>query len=197
MDKLPPTVFVAGLGRCGTSLLMQMLDAGGMAVYPDKGWPAYEYGDYFQTGGSPEWLKGVSGKASKLLDPHKLHWSLKSFPYKVIWLSRDTAQQAASQIKFLRASMPFVPDTRQARKGFEWSIRKETKDAMALLKRLGANVLRMNFEHLLANPIEAATTIQEHIRADLDLIAMATAVRSRSADCYPGFLEAELLKEPA
>lgn len=50
---------VAGLGRCGTSLVMQMLDAGGVPIWnpfppsyePDELMPLYESGSWEKTEG--------------------------------------------------------------------------------------------------------------------------------------------------
>lgn len=86
-----PTVIVAGFGRCGSSLVMQMLHAAGFPVTGE--YPSFERDEY-NTGG----LSPPAG-ASKILN-------LECNPppagaYRWVWLDRSPAQQAKSQAKFL------------------------------------------------------------------------------------------------
>ena len=61
------TVIVSGLGRCGTSLVMQMLAAGGIDCYGP--FPAYEPEGLGMGRDLPSLL--ALRKAFKLLDPHR------------------------------------------------------------------------------------------------------------------------------
>ena len=95
--SLPITV-VAGFGRCGSSLVMQMLAAGGMRT-PYSSFPSYEI---------PHGIKVLMGElyggAVKILDPH-VHQPPKGHVYRFIWLDRDPVQQAKSMAKFWKVVM--------------------------------------------------------------------------------------------
>ena len=68
------TTIVAGLGRCGTSLVMRMLDVAGLPTiggYPD--WECPETQGLLETDPAA-WRSAVDGQAVKLLDAHR--WQL-------------------------------------------------------------------------------------------------------------------------
>ncbi|MHB8286386.1 MAG: hypothetical protein ACYDD1_17175 [Caulobacteraceae bacterium] len=70
--KLKPTIIVSGLGRCGSSLTMQMLNAAG--VHCVGSFPSFEGPECeaFQEGFiTAERWAAVAGRAVKLLDPHR------------------------------------------------------------------------------------------------------------------------------
>src|SRR5690348_17944000 len=89
-------LIVAGLGRCGSSLMMQMLQRGGMKCAGE--FPAFEMPETNHCSISREWLSQFSGGAVKILDPHLC--TIENTPAVVLWLSRDHWHQAKSQIKF-------------------------------------------------------------------------------------------------
>lgn len=60
----PRITIVCGFGRCGMSLVMQTLDAGGMPVHDS--WPAYE--DATAHGGNRALMDTLPAKAVKRLD---------------------------------------------------------------------------------------------------------------------------------
>jgi predicted AlkP superfamily phosphohydrolase/phosphomutase/tetratricopeptide (TPR) repeat protein len=116
-DPKPPTeksgktfVLVSGLPRSGTSLMMQLLDAGGMPVMTDTQRPAdidnprgyYEWEAIKQIGKKPELLddEAVNGRAIKCIS-----MLLPKMPtkhgYKVVFMVRPIAQVVASQGKMI------------------------------------------------------------------------------------------------
>lgn len=187
---------VSGFGRCGTSLVMQMLEAGGM---PMTGiWPAFEAEESagILDGGSIDraWLESVPGHAVKVLDPHR--GSIPAGPdYRVIWCHRDHQEQAKSQTKFL-AVMVGIPYSRDTVRTFARSYNKDLPAAMRVLRACNPKgVLELNFENILAYPAATAIDIANFC-GGMNAEAMAKAVRPRTPQCATGMaMELSLLQE--
>ena len=78
-------VLVCGLARCGTSLTMQMLQAGGMRCAGRA--PAFEDFRAFAGGYSDSWMREQAGGAVKVLDPQLIsRRQLAALPAIAIWL---------------------------------------------------------------------------------------------------------------
>jgi hypothetical protein len=101
---------VSGLPRSGTSMMMQMLEAGGLEVVtdnirkPDEDNPRgyYEFEKVKQINeDAPSWLPSMRGKVCKMVS-----MLLQRLPstenYRVIFMERDMNQILASQIKMLK-----------------------------------------------------------------------------------------------
>ena len=175
-----PIVIVAGLGRCGTSLVMQMLAAGGVPCIGR--FPAFEEHD----------PRVLGGRAVKWLDPHRnpLRVPLDA-RYKCIWLGRDPHEQAASQRKFLR--LVAGVESHATDEAWVRSLRDETGDA---LRRVPMPRLITTFEAVIERPRATAVMIADflgrHFRP-LDIDAMAACVIKRGPECQPGMdIEANL-----
>jgi hypothetical protein len=102
---------VSGLPRSGTSMMMQVLEAGGLAVLSDnlrkqdednpKGY--YEYEPVKQTKQDPSWVPGARGKVVKVI--YSLLYDLPSgFDYRVIFMQRNLDEVLASQKAMLERS---------------------------------------------------------------------------------------------
>jgi hypothetical protein len=187
-------VLVCGFGRCGSSLVMQMLEAGGFPVAGS--FPDFECEQVNLARGIVDraWLDSIEGHAVKILDPHKI--VLPSRAYRSIWLDRDATEQAKSQVKFLKLRMG-ISGNRSTVKGFAALNRRDRPKAMAALCAAGSDrTLTLAFENLLSYPFGCAKSIAVHLGAKLDLEAMARAVRPREARCAPGLdIEMNLLRE--
>lgn len=103
-----PTVIVSGLPRSGTSMMMQMLAAGGLPVLSDgvraadednpRGY--YEFEAVKRTDRDPSWLVGSEGKVVKMV--HALLTDLPTDrPYRVILMRRKTETVIRSQAAML------------------------------------------------------------------------------------------------
>lgn len=178
---------VCGFGRCGTSLVMQMLDAGGMPVHDS--WPAYE--DTEAHGSNRTLMDTLPGKAVKMLD-HQLSSLTGAHAYDFIWLDRDEREQAKSALK-LMATFGYPVDA-GAVKTMARSYAKDRPRTLARLRSFpGARMMRLRFEHIVACPFEAAQSLVNFVGLALDRKAMERQVRPRSTQCLPGLLELELL----
>lgn len=190
---MKPVIIVSGLSRCGTSLVMQMLQAGGVDVTGEH--PAFELVEF--TGPRElAFLSRFRGRAVKIIDPYLFDW--RGAPeLKVIWLDRDPVEQAKSQIKFGAwvANLP-VKQTRSLLRQWTRSLRKDRPKCLALFKALGCELLSLSFESLVQEPLAAARCLAEFTGA-APAEAMAAVVRPRGPECYPGLLEVELLEGAA
>lgn len=188
-----PVILVAGLGRCGTTMVMNMLAAAGVPCVGPA--PAYEVDEVNHRPPSYDWLRAQQGKALKLLNPH-CSAPLPPCPSVVIWLDRDRIEQARSHAKFVHlvAGAP-AADRRHVRamaKGLE------RDRGLALLALPGRRTLRLSFEELLDDPRNAAHRLHAFLYPDfgaLDVSAMAAVVRRRSPKCAADLsIEIEMLE---
>ena len=177
-----PTVFVCGHGRCGSSMVMQMLDAGGFPCFGD--YPAYEPEEVGIMRKPGELLPVIDGMAAKILDPQLTHWG--TLPgVRVIWLDRDRNEQGRSQVKFMEI-ISGMKIAGNAWKTLAASYSQDTRKALLALTASGATVLRLNFEDILTAPYASAVAISQHVKMDgpnLDIKAMVNVVIPRSPKC--------------
>ena len=102
-------ILVSGLPRSGTSMMMQMLEAGGIEVVVDdirkadqdnlKGY--YELEKIKKLDQESSWLDSAYGKAIKVISIWLYHLP-KDKKYKIIFMKRDMAEILASQMKMLK-----------------------------------------------------------------------------------------------
>ena len=126
-------IIVTGLGRCGSSLAMQMLRAGGVPCLGE--WPAFE---------EPQ-AEGMkiephhAGHAVKVIDPLRRELSSleisRALPIRWVCLRRRPLDQARSMAKLLAVTMGAPPaGARQLRKVSE-SVRRDHLELRRALAR--------------------------------------------------------------
>ena len=112
-------VVASGLPRSGTSLLMQMLDAGGLEVVSDHVRAAdidnprgyYELERVKQIQKDDSWLPAMRGKAFKMVSQLLYHLP-PTEGYRVIFMRRNLEEVIASQEKMLQCrKAPAAPRT--------------------------------------------------------------------------------------
>lgn len=180
-----PVIVVAGLARSGASLVMQMLDAGGVRCAGEA--PTYEVRGT-EVWVERAWLTGLDADAVKVVDPHRVNLP-RDTPIVAIWVDRDPLQLVLSQAKFMRlaARLPAMGNAQLAE--LHQSVIAGRAAAMAHMRetRSAAPLLVLPFEHLIESPSTVASSIADHIRpwcpADADL--MAGAVLPRQPGCAP------------
>ncbi len=104
-----PVVVVSGLPRSGTSLMMQMLQAGGVPLLVDgkrladennpKGYYEYEPVKRMAQAGAG-WMGQAAGKAVKIVSPLLLYLP-PDYTYRVIFMVRPLAEVIASQARMM------------------------------------------------------------------------------------------------
>ena len=105
----PDIVIVSGLPRSGTSLMMQMLHAGGVEVVTDniraadvdnpRGYLEFETAK--RIGKDTSWLPETRGKAFKMVSQLLYHLP-PTERYRIIFMQRDLDEVLASQEKMLQ-----------------------------------------------------------------------------------------------
>jgi hypothetical protein len=197
MDKAmtgKPTIFVSGLGRCGSSMTMQMLDAAGIPCVGD--YPAFETWETNAAAISREWLSEHQGYAAKMLDPHR-----SSVPDDancvIIWLDRDAGEQARSQCKMI--SMLGGVDVSGQWRAMRSQIRKDRRKCLKIIDRWP--VMMFTFEGILSNPLEISRDIAGCLSPWFDISErvydMANVVLPRKLASMPDLsIEAALIDRP-
>jgi hypothetical protein len=110
-------IVVSGLPRSGTSLMMQMLHAGGIEVVSDHVRTAdvdnprgyFEFERVKQVGKDASWMPEVRGKAVKMVSPLLYHLP-PTEQYRIVFMQRNLEEIVVSQEKMLqRRNAPIAP----------------------------------------------------------------------------------------
>lgn len=175
-------VVVSGLPRSGTSMMMQMLEAGGVPPLADfqrkadddnpKGY--YELEPVKQLKTHPEALDQAEGKAVKVI--HMLLTDLPSgHRYKVLFMRRDISEVVASQRKMLSRTGKqgaALPDAALI-KVFEGQLVKVDK---WLAEQSHIQCMDVPHREVVTKPAEVAGLVNAFLGGGLDEPAMAAAV---------------------
>lgn len=175
---------VSGLPRSGTSMLMRMVEAGGIPAVTDglrgadddnpRGY--WELEDVKRLPEEAAWIADANGRAVKVVSA--LLERLPGGPrYRVLFVERDLREVLASQKRMLqRRGEPTdrVPDEQMAA-----LFRKHLTGVLAKAgAREGMELLVLAHATVLKAPAEAAARIDEFLGRGLDCDAMAAAVDS-------------------
>ena len=183
-DNDKPIYLVCGFGRCGSSLMMQMLNAGGIPATGTH--PSFEDDHANAAEFDSAWLAQQGSRAVKVLDPHRETVKLPPADYRVIWMDRDTNEQAKSHGKFLKVVMGLNLDRAQRRR-FEGSLIADRSKAFRRLNGItNYPILVMPFERVIENPARSAEEIATWVGDPvLDQEAMVRCVLPRSSKAQP------------
>jgi hypothetical protein len=176
-------IVVSGLPRSGTSLMMRMLAAGGLAVMTDgrraadSGNPQgyYEWEAIKQVGAHPEILQQAAGKAIKVIS-----MLLPALPsrhrYKAIFMDRPVEEVAASQWKMIEDRGASQPGVTRA-KMVEMLADHRERILHGIQHARHFSVLVVDYPALVRSPEEWTGRIREFVGAALDIGAMRKAIR--------------------
>jgi hypothetical protein len=173
---------VSGLPRSGTSLMMQMLAAGGLPPLmdnlrpPDESNPRgyFEFEPVKRLRSDRSWLDQARGHAIKII--HVLVRELPTdgrFQYRVILMKRPTEEILASQRTMLE---------RQGKAGAdEATLATIFRTHLAQLETWIAeqpafSFLPVDYHRVLKEPLEVASEVNAFLQGNLNLEAMAAAV---------------------
>jgi len=176
---------VSGLPRSGTSLLMQMLTAGGLQAYsdgertPDDDNPRgyYEHAAVKRLAVDNSWLPSATGMVVKVI-AQLLHYVPDELPCRVVFVERNLDEVLRSQATMLeRSGQPGagVPAA-QLSKVFETQL--ASVRAM-LTKRKEMAVLGFDYARVVENPSDTANQLAAFLDGGLDTKAMAAVVDSK------------------
>lgn len=188
------TVLVAGLGRCGTSLVMRMLDVAGVTTIGDR--PDWEcMATQLQLETDPAgWATAIRGRAVKLLDAHRYRLPPLG-DYDLIWLYRDEREQAKSGLKLAASMFSTIKVDRREIRAWAAGLRRDAPNAIKALEAAGPpRSMTLRFEHIIADPFMAALSLCRHLGVDTAKAReMASQVIPRGPECLPYLLELSLV----
>ncbi|HZT29103.1 MAG TPA: alkaline phosphatase family protein [Bryobacteraceae bacterium] len=177
-------IVVTGLPRSGTSLLMQMLAAGGISVLSDGLRPADEDNPRGYLEFEPVknllkdslWLSGARGKAIKIVAP-LLPALPQGLACRVILCERDLDEVLDSQAQMLRRRNPEPAAAPERRRLLKEEYRRMLGRVKAmLLGRPRTRLLVIEYSAALSEPLVTAEKIDHFLGSGLDVLRMAGVV---------------------
>ena len=173
---------VSGLPRSGTSLILQMLQKGGMEILTDNVRKAdnnnprgyYEFEKVKSLRSNRSWLADADKKVVKII-AQLLNFLPANYEYAIIFVERDIREILMSQQKMLesmgRTDVSADPEllaqtfTRQLERVKSWVSGNANMKSCTL-----------SYNKLIQDPVVGAQKIGDFLNRDLDLRAMAVAV---------------------
>jgi hypothetical protein len=176
----PEIIIVSGLPRSGTSLMMQMLDQGGVPVVTDhirtadtdnpRGY--YEFEMVKKIKQDASWLPGTRGKAFKMIS--QLLYDLPaSERYRIIFMERDFDEMLLSQEKMLQRLDRKAAPREEIKRAF--TVHLERLHAWLPQQRNMA-VLRLRYDDLVGQTAEQAERVNAFLGGRLNVDQMQKAV---------------------
>jgi tetratricopeptide (TPR) repeat protein len=170
-------VLVSGLPRSGTSLMMQMLAAGGLpaltdgarAADPDNPRGYLEWEPVRRIAEHPQALVGARGRALKVVSA--LLPALPREGCRVLFMERDLREIRDSQTAMLRRRSSTAPIA-----GVEELGRHLTEVRAWLARQPHLDVCFVSHAELMRRPAAVAAQLRDFLRLDLDIGAMAAVV---------------------
>ena len=178
-----PIVIVSGLPRSGTSMMMKMLEAGGVPIMTDairtadvdnpKGYYEYERVKDLEKETDKRYVREGRGKALKVIS-----FLLKDLPddnyYRVIFMRRHLDEVIASQNKMLdRRGEQSITD----RETMAEAYRNHLASVKILVRRRpNFEMLEFRYDEAVKNPREAARAVNAFLGGTLNEAAMQAVV---------------------
>src|SRR5688572_12457194 len=178
-DNNKPVYVVSGLPRSGTSMMMKMLEAGGLNVLTDNIRTAdddnllgyYEFERVKQLKeGDTAWVENERGNVVKVISALLEHLP-NHIQYKVIFMEREMAEILASQRKMLeRRGKP--SDASQDGKFTDLYTKHLEKVKGWLSNQSNIDVLYIRYNDLVTQPEDNTQRIAEFLKTPLNVELM-------------------------
>ena len=176
-------VVVSGLPRSGTSMMMKMLEAGGQQILTDnlreadannpKGYYEFERVKDLKDG-DLAWLPEAKGKVVKIVTG-LITYLPSGYNYKIIFMQRELVEILSSQKKMLGRlgkGDDNIPDDQMAK-----IYQEHVKQVRAwLFKQPNMEVLYVNYNTMIAAPLESLKKVNDLLGGDMDVSVMAAVV---------------------
>lgn len=176
-------VIVSGLPRSGTSMMMKMLEGGGLEIMSDgvreadednpKGYYEYERVKDLEKEPDKSWVLGARGKVIKVIS-HLLKELPNDCFYRVVLMRRNLDEVVASQNKMLvhRHEENPIEDER-----VKELYRKHLIHARLMMRdRPNFELIEIAYGNAVADPADVAAEVHGFLGGRLDLAAMQAAV---------------------
>ena len=178
-----PIVVVSGLPRSGTSMMMGMLEAGGVSIMTDglreadvdnpKGYWELERVKDLDKDKEKSWVREARGKCVKVISS-----LLKDLPpdnfYRVIFMNRDLEEVLASQQKMLDHRGEENPTEDERMKSLYRNHLIKIK--MEIPTKNNFEMLDIDYRWALNNPRDCAARVNEFLGGNLNEQAMVAVV---------------------
>ena len=173
---------VSGLPRSGTSMMMRMLEAGGIPPLTDNVREAdqdnpggyYEFEPVKQLERDNAWLAAARNKAVKVI--YLLLYNLpRNQRYKVIFMRREVEEVIASQKEMLRRRGQAGGDLSEAQLSNAYRRGVEKLDAWAQAQG-NLQLLHVNYNDVLYDSLTAVAGIERFLERRLDTDAMIRVI---------------------
>ncbi|MCP4362441.1 MAG: sulfotransferase [Chloroflexi bacterium] len=178
-----PVIVVSGLPRSGTSMMMKMLEVGGIPPLTDKireadkdnpkGYYEFERVKKLDKGGT-DWLPEAQGKVVKVIS-QLLKYLPTDYEYKIIFMRRNMDEILASQKKMLvrRGEDPNRVNDEELSHLFG----KHLSHVMNWInENQNVSVLYIHYSEVLSDPEPQAIKVNDFLGSKLNVPAMATVV---------------------
>ncbi len=173
---------VSGLPRSGTSMMMQVIEAGGIAVLTDrlrtadehnpKGY--YEFEPVKKTKQDPAWIPMARGKAVKMV--YSLLYDLPdTYCYKVVFMERDLREILLSQNRMLAGKSTTAAEVSDE-KMMEYFRAQLARFHHWIGNRKYFSMLVVNYRDMISSPKEQARRLNPFLGGHLNVEAMVAAV---------------------
>src|SRR5262249_18355888 len=172
---------VSGLPRSGTSMMMNILAAGGIQALTDgerlpdesnpKGYFELEKVKYL--GRDRSFLSDAVGKMVKVVSPLLNHLS-PEYQYRVIFMERNVSEMLASQRQMMIKRGELAPDDDEKMAAIYARHLLDVKSWLSLQPNI--EVIYVNYNEILKSPAEYIDRINQFLGSGLDLTAMLAAV---------------------
>lgn len=183
MEQTDYIIVVSGLPCSGTSMMMKMLEAGGLPILtdnlraPDANNPNGYY-EFERVKQLPEgdygWLPEAGGKVVKIVTGLIMHLP-SDYKYKVIFMQRAMKEVLSSQKKML--GRLGKEDDRIEDEKMRKIYQEHLKQVNAwLAKQPNMDVLYVNYNTMLADPLESLQKVNEFLGGGMDVNVMAGVV---------------------
>ncbi len=161
-------LIVSGLPRCGTSMMMKMLEAGGIEAVVDnirksdednpRGY--YEFEKVKKIDKDASWLGETRGKVFKMVSMLLYHLPV-GYRYKIVFMKRRMEEMLASQKKMLERK---GVQSNQADEQITRLYGDHLKDVEKWLQgRKDIEVLYVNYNEVLSDPASNAKRVHEFL----------------------------------
>lgn len=182
-DQDQSIVIVSGLPRSGTSLMMNMITAGGLDALTDELRTADDDNPvgYFELEdvkkliqGENSWLAKSKGKAVKVIST-LLPYLPDGYNYRIVFMRRAMEEVLASQRKMLvnRGEDPNKISDAQMAEYFEKNLQQSEQ---WLNSHANARQININYKELIANPQPLVAQINRFLGGGLDEGKMLAAI---------------------
>ena len=182
-----PIVIVSGLPRSGTSMMMLMLEAGGVPVMSDgertadvdnpKGYFEFERIKDLEQETDKSYLQAGRGKAVKAIS-----FLIKDLPddndYRVIFMRRDLDEVLVSQEKMI--ARLDQGDTTAENEAMKEAYRNDiVRTRLHCRKRANFELIEVHYKQAIEDPAAACRTVNAFLDGILDEAAMRDAIDAR------------------